>query len=84
MTPPRNAADATLVHARPAGQLWIWLTAPAPEALHLQRPGPEGMLRMVAAGVRKAAGEAYLWRCGLRGSLGLRGHRLMLVFGPVH
>lgn len=32
-----------------------WLTAPAPEALELQRPLPDGMLQIVAEGVREDA-----------------------------
>ena len=32
-----------------------WLTAPAPEALQLQRPLPDGMLQIVAEGVREDA-----------------------------
>ncbi|GGH63597.1 SOS response-associated peptidase [Frigidibacter albus] len=31
----------------------LWLTAPAPEALRLQRPLPDGMLQIVAEGVRE-------------------------------
>lgn len=31
----------------------LWLTAPAPEALRLQRPLPAGMLQIVAEGVRE-------------------------------
>ncbi len=33
-----------------------WLTAPAPEALQLQRPLPDGMLEIVAEGAREDAG----------------------------
>ena len=33
----------------------LWLTAPAPEALHLQRPLPNGALQIVAAGPREDA-----------------------------
>ena len=32
-----------------------WLTAQAPEALQLQRPVPDGMLQIVAEGVREDA-----------------------------
>lgn len=32
-----------------------WLTAPAPDALQLQRPLPDGMLQIVAEGVREDA-----------------------------
>ena len=34
----------------------LWLTAPAPEALALQRPLPDGLLRIVAEGAREDAG----------------------------
>ena len=32
-----------------------WLTAPVPDALQLQRPLPDGMLQIVAEGVREDA-----------------------------
>lgn len=34
-----------------------WMSAPADEALRLQRPLPDGSLQMVAPGVRKDAVE---------------------------
>lgn len=34
----------------------LWLTAPAPQALSLQRPLPDGLLRIVVEGLREDAG----------------------------
>jgi putative SOS response-associated peptidase YedK len=35
-----------------------WMTAPAPEALELQRPAPDGLLRIVATGQREDGAQA--------------------------
>jgi putative SOS response-associated peptidase YedK len=39
-----------------AEQMDLWMTAPADEALSLQRPSPEETLRIVARGEKKDAG----------------------------
>jgi putative SOS response-associated peptidase YedK len=36
-----------------AEEIETWMTAPAPEALKLQRPLPDGTLRIVARGEKK-------------------------------
>ena len=40
---------------RTAEEIDFWLTAPTEEALGLQRPQPDGALRIVATGPRKDA-----------------------------
>ena len=59
-TEPNKEVGAVHPKAMPvilttADEWETWLTAPTPEAMKLQRPLPNGMLKVVARGERKDA-----------------------------